>query len=52
VWELVLAINALRNELAHKLNSAERNKKLTKVRNLYLREAAGSKNIEQVKKGF
>jgi hypothetical protein len=49
-WELVFAINSLRNNLAHKLNSPERSKKLTKVKDLYFREAAGFEGIEEVKK--
>lgn len=49
-WELVLAINSLRNDVAHKLNSSERSKKLAKVKTLYFREAAGFERIEQVTK--
>lgn len=50
-WDLISAINALRNDLAHKLNSPERAKRLARVKDLYFREAAGFERIEEVKKG-
>src|SRR5688572_30754256 len=40
-WEVIAAINALRNDLAHKLNSPGRGSKLATVKELYFREAAG-----------
>lgn len=49
-WELIAAINTLRNDLAHKLNSPERERKLAKVKELYFREAASFSGIEEVKK--
>lgn len=49
-WELIAAINSLRNELAHQLKSPEREKKLNKVKNLYFREAAGLEGIENIRK--
>ena len=49
-WALIAAINTLRNDLAHQLNSSSREKKLAKVKELYCREAAGFDRIEQVKK--
>ena len=49
-WELISAINTLRNELAHRLNSSDREKKLKRVRDLYFREAAGFERIEELKK--
>lgn len=49
-WALISAINTLRNDLAHQLNSTEREKKLAKVRELYFREAAGYAGIEELKK--
>ena len=49
-WELLGAINALRNDLAHRLNSPDRDKKLGKVKDIYFREASGHKGIEEVKK--
>jgi hypothetical protein len=49
-WQLVLGINTLRNDLAHKLNSAERSKKLENVKTLYFREAAGFEEVEQLKR--
>ncbi|WP_143705217.1 hypothetical protein [Pollutimonas nitritireducens] len=48
-WELIAAINSLRNELAHKLESPEREKKLRRVKELYFREAAGLEGIENIK---
>lgn len=48
-WELLSAINSLRNELTHRLNSPEREKKVTRVKDLYFREAAGCGDIEQIK---
>jgi hypothetical protein len=49
-WDLISAINSLRNDLAHRLNSPERTKKLARVKDLYFREAAGYERIEEVKK--
>lgn len=49
-WDLLAAINTLRNDLAHKLNSIEREKKLQKVKTIYFREAAGMELIEEIKK--
>lgn len=49
-WELIAAINALRNDLSHRLNSPEREKKLGVVKDLYFREATGFDRIEEVKK--
>lgn len=49
-WDLISSINSLRNELAHRLNSPERDKKLSRVRDIYFREAAGFKHIEEIKK--
>lgn len=34
-WEMVAAINGLRNDLAHRLNSPDREKKLEKVKTVY-----------------
>jgi len=48
-WDLISAINSLRNNLAHQLNSPDRAKRLTKVKDLYFREAAGFERIEDVK---
>jgi hypothetical protein len=42
-WQLIGAINTLRNDLAHRLSSDERAKKIAKVRAIYAREAAGMK---------
>jgi len=40
-WELILAINSLRNEVAHKLQSPNRDKKFDRVKEVYFREVAG-----------
>jgi hypothetical protein len=48
-WELVAAINAIRNDLAHSLNSPSRARKLEKVKELYFREAAGFHRLEEIK---
>ena len=49
-WELMAAINALRNEISHQLNSEDRDKKLARVKELYFREAEESSAIEAVKR--
>lgn len=49
-WDLISAINSLRNDLAHRLNSSDRDKKLAKVKDLYIREAGGFDMVEEVKK--
>ena len=36
LWEIVIAINALRNELAHALATEKRQRKLDRVKELYL----------------
>jgi hypothetical protein len=48
-WDLIAAINSLRNDLAHKLNSPDRAKKLAVVKELYFREAAGYDRIDDMK---
>lgn len=49
-WELIAAINALRNDLAHRLNSPDRERRLGKVKELYFREAAGFPRLDSVKR--
>lgn len=49
-WDLIAAINALRNDLAHNLNSSTRDRKLAVVKDLYFREASGFPGIEEIKK--
>src|SRR6516165_6996081 len=39
MWELLLAVNGLRNELAHALHSEKRQRKLDRVKALYLAES-------------
>jgi hypothetical protein len=41
VWELILAFNSLRNEIAHKLEPDERHKKVEKLREYLVREVSG-----------
>jgi hypothetical protein len=48
-WDLVAAINGLRNDLAHRLNSPDREKKLERVKSIYFREAADFGRIETIK---
>ena len=48
-WDLVVAINQLRNELAHNLQSAAREKKVNRVKELYFREAAGLEGLDDLK---
>lgn len=49
-WELIGALNALRNDIAHNLNSTKRASKLARVKELYFKEAAEYPKIEEVKK--
>jgi hypothetical protein len=49
-WDLIAAINSLRNDLAHNLNSTDRAKRLRSVKDLYFRDAAGFDRIEDVRK--
>src|SRR2546428_11736922 len=49
-WDLLAAINTLRNEVAHRLKSSEREEKVTRVKEIYFREAAGLAGLEQLKK--
>lgn len=46
MWDLVLAINELRNQLAHSLDDDKRQPKIAKVRTLYFRETADTPEIE------
>ncbi len=46
-WELIQAINALRNDLAHRLESEEREKKFARLREVYLREAQGIRDFDE-----
>jgi hypothetical protein len=38
-WDLIFALNALRNLLAHKLNAADRQTRIDRVKEIYAREA-------------
>jgi hypothetical protein len=49
-WELIGAINALRNEVAHRLSSPEREKKLARVKELYFKEATEITGPDEVRK--
>jgi hypothetical protein len=44
-WTLMHAINALRNTLAHKLQSEEREKRVARVRRTYFKEAPDGSDI-------
>lgn len=48
-WELIEALNALRNVVAHTLRSPQRERKFNKVKELYLREAADMPGVEEVR---
>lgn len=49
-WDLMAAINALRNELAHRLSSPEREKRISKIKKIYFVQASGFDGIEEIKK--
>ena len=49
-WDLIASINSLRNELAHRLQSPEREKRFSKVKAIYLREIAQSAELVEVVK--
>jgi hypothetical protein len=49
-WALISVVNTLRNDLAHRLQSEVRAKKIEKVRNLYFQEAAENPEIDNHKK--
>lgn len=48
-WTLMHAINALRNTLAHKLQSEEREKRVARVRRTYFKEAPDGSDIEALR---
>jgi hypothetical protein len=48
-WDLLQAINTLRNDLAHQLHSDQREKKVQRLREVYLREAKGMEGIEELR---
>lgn len=50
-WDLIAALNSLRNVVAHQLNSPEREKRTVRVKELYFREAAEMASVENLK-GF
>ena len=49
IWELMLRINSLRNELSHALESDERNRKFERVKTMYLEEMPSSEKSENPK---
>lgn len=49
-WDLISSINSLRNEIAHQLNSATRNTKMSRTKEIFFREAAAFKGIDEIKK--
>lgn len=50
IWDLILAINSLRNVLAHALESPERHKKMERVKLLYFEEATEMPETQEQKK--
>ena len=48
-WELIAAVNGLRNELAHNLESTKRQRKIDRVKEIYFREAAGLDLLNEIK---
>lgn len=47
MWDLIAAVNSLRNDLAHSLNSPKRVKKMEALKRLYFRETSAHQNVEQ-----
>jgi len=48
-WDLIGALNALRNVVAHQLDSPERAKRTERVKDLYFREAGAMSGIEKIR---
>ncbi|QDQ83663.1 hypothetical protein [Paraburkholderia megapolitana] len=48
-WDLIAALNAFRNVIAHTLQSPQRARKFDRVKEIYLREAATMSGIEDVR---
>jgi len=46
LWEMILALNSLRNEVAHSLDSPKLNDKVADVRASYFKAAAGYEGID------
>lgn len=47
-WELIEALNSLRNVVAHALDSAQRERKFQKLKTIYMREAANMSNLNEI----
>ena len=47
IWDLIIAFNTLRNELAHTLDSPKRKRKLEALKSLYLDIAADMEGVEE-----
>jgi hypothetical protein len=45
IWDVIAAVNSLRNELAHSLDSPKRVKKTEALKKLFFREAAGHQDF-------
>ncbi len=41
IWDLILAVNSVRNEIAHNLAGEKRNARLQQLRSLFMAEASG-----------
>ncbi|MGE3348552.1 MAG: hypothetical protein AB7I35_14080 [Ramlibacter sp.] len=50
MWDVISALNSLRNDLAHSLNSPKRVKKTETVKQLYFRETSAHQKVEQMQK--
>jgi hypothetical protein len=48
-WDLIAAINSLRNELAHNLHTPKRDRKIATVREIYCREAVDLSELANLK---
>jgi hypothetical protein len=48
-WDLILAINALRNDVAHHRSSKERDKKLKRLHAIYLTQVVAMRDHENQK---
>lgn len=50
-WDVLDAINVLRNDVSHRLDSPERKKRIARLRETYFRETPPSDLIEEIKRG-
>jgi hypothetical protein len=50
MWDVIAAVNSLRNDLAHSLNSPKRLKKTATLKQLFFRETSGHQTVDEMKK--